>query len=104
YLDQLQQSEMFTSNESLGGFLKSQITEVHSKGLNEILDLLNQELKTVSKACGFIHYLQIRKITNNRSKPSSDLDDIGIDELFDGLLSAYSRHVTLENTHTGNNG
>ncbi|EGR0628472.1 hypothetical protein NMT24_003372 [Vibrio cholerae] len=72
--------------------------------MNEILDLLNQELKTVSKACGFIHYLQIRKITNNRSKPSSDLDDIGIDELFDGLLSAYSRHVTLENTHTGNNG
>ncbi|EHS1090863.1 hypothetical protein KVQ40_003404 [Vibrio cholerae] len=104
YLEQLQQSEIFTSNESLGGFLKSQITEVHSKGLNEILDLLNQELRTVSKACGFIHYLQIRKITNNRSKPSSDLDDIGIDELFDGLLSAYSHHVKLENTHTGNNG
>ncbi|WP_261384977.1 hypothetical protein [Vibrio metschnikovii] len=104
YLEQLQQSEIFTSNKSLGGFLKSQITEVHSKGLNEILDLLNQELKTVSKACGFIHYLQIRKITNNRSKPSLDLDDIGIDELFDGLLSAYSHHVKLENMHTGNNG
>lgn len=95
---------MFTSNESLGDFLKSQITDVHSKGLNEILDLLSQELETVSKACGLIHYLKVRKITKNNSKPSTSLDDIDIDEFFDGLLLAYSHHVKLENMNSVSNG
>ncbi|MGR6500610.1 hypothetical protein [Shewanella sp. Koi 1] len=96
YLEQLQCTELFTSNKSISTFLQKQLADTHEHGLKEILGLLDEELKVVSKACGVSYYIKIRKVIKSKVKPTTNLADIGIGERFDQFLLAFTHHINSE--------
>ncbi|EGQ7665379.1 MULTISPECIES: hypothetical protein [Vibrio harveyi group] len=104
YLEQVQNTELFRLDNGIGEFLKKQVSEVHNKGLSEILKVIEEDLLLVSKACGFIHYLKVRSIVKKRIKPSMSMDEINIEEMFDGMFIAFSKHVSKDVEHAEENG
>ncbi len=102
YLEQLQNTELFTSDQSTSIFLQNQITGAHANGLREILALLDEELAVVSKACGVSYYIKVRKITKSKVKPISNLEELGIEDMFDSLLLALSHHINSEQDRVEN--
>jgi hypothetical protein len=104
YLEQLQNTDLFTSDKLVGDFLQEQVTEAHSNGLNEILKLLDEGLLVVSKASGMLHYIKVRKIMKSKIAPSINLHDIGIEETFDRMLVAFSNHFNPEKEQVKENG
>lgn len=104
YLEQVQNTELFRLDNSIGEFLKKQVSEVHNNGFSEILKVIEEDLLLVSKACGFIHYLKVRSIVKNRIKPTMNMDEFNIEELFDGMFIALSKHVSNHIEHAEENG
>ncbi|TOO78548.1 hypothetical protein CGH21_24990 [Vibrio parahaemolyticus] len=88
----------------MSAFLQKQLTEAHDNGLKEILALLDDELTVVSKACGVVHYIKIRKIIKSKIKPTTNLEDVSIEEMFDSLLLAFSLHINSEQERVENDG
>ncbi|EPG0369105.1 hypothetical protein ACSWVZ_001946 [Photobacterium damselae] len=109
YLEQVQNTELFRIDNGIGigigigEFLKKQAYQVHNNGLGEILKVIEEDLLLVSKACGFIHYLKVRSIVKKRIKPSMNIDDINIEEVFDGMFIAFSKHVSNDAEHAEEN-
>ncbi len=103
YLEQVQNTELFRLDNGIGEFLKKQASQVHNNGLSEILKVIEEDLLLVSKACGFIHYLKVRSIVKKRIKPSMNIDDINIEEVFDSMFIAFSKHVSNDAEHVEEN-
>ncbi|PMO35294.1 hypothetical protein BCT11_22965 [Vibrio sp. 10N.222.52.B12] len=104
YLEQLQSTDLFATDQSISAFLQKQVTEAHDNGLREVLALLDEELTVVSRACGVVHYIKVRKIVKSKVKPTTNLEDVGIEEMFDSLLLAFSHHINSEQECVENDG
>ncbi|MUK51509.1 hypothetical protein [Aliivibrio fischeri] len=104
YLEQLQNTELFSADNEIGDFLRKQVTEVHLKALNEMLKLLDEELLIVSRFCGVMHYFEVQKILKSIKRPSIRLEDFGIEEMFDEMLNTYPNQTIPRYEHVEENG
>lgn len=94
YSENFMTSYQGESSEEFNQFLEKQVDKAGNKVLLELIKGIDRDISLISRKCGLLTWIDCKRLTTKKEKPSVDFKKMGLDEWLENALSDSKLNVS----------